>query len=339
MNKAVEENPFPPSPFKEVPTSDFEKIRLFQSNFEVARSIFDTYEEKPIVAQMIAEYLVNPETPAEVKMEAFKSAYDLIDNPGQKDTNVEIAKTLIDMIRTQSDPGMRLRLISIISHEAQDKYFDFQNNEFGSKEYRQFDAKRSVLQILSESGELPYKMWARMLTNPRQGGVVELYNGIYSRNMDLSITPRIIEEVSLETDDVEGPGENRVTREGGLVKLKPPFLPSAEKMKSYKEATGRELPFFIVRKVGAKLFSVEFPSELQEKMRGAILRFRKGEISRSQVFELGSDLGIEFLDMMNEGQRDQFLDPEVNIEIRFATERVPVEEKSPAEPIEELVHA
>lgn len=316
-------SPDTPSPFRaEVPTEIFVAIENARNYIKKATTIFNTGEEKPIVAQLTGEYLSDPQTPNEVKMEAFRQTVDLIDQEQEIYSNKQIAQTLIDMIRMQPDPHLRIRLAALISSplqiEDEDNWDSLQNRQ-------KFLARRAAFQTLAADGDasIVYKGWANMLLKGgSDGGVLKLFNALSKYETDLTITPKIEEGIIDETREQQGvePVEDRVLIfTGELVRLNYCF-PSPAKVELFRRETGRFPVISLVRSVGRKFVYFDLPPQIVEEGYRLLSLYRNGELSKDEVYRGLNPLASEFLEKMNPEQRDAYLSGD-NVHIRFGTER------------------
>ena len=329
------------TPFRyEVPIRDFEKIEKSRQEISVAHQLIDSPQDKPIAANLLVGLVLHPETPNEVKMEAFYEALKLITKKTEHSENIAVAKSLIDMIMAQRDRGLKLRLAAILVHDLQDEYWVKTVNEGGKltvDELETFQAKQfTFITLMRDQDEaLKYKQWAKTALNPPE--ILKLYSKIYDNDLEklkqdpsfepLKVIPRNIIEITEKGDghtaDADVPSFELV-HPGILERLPPPKLPIMEKIKKYFEMTGRSLPIYIVKREGGKLISIEFPADLSGEAGALATKFRNGEIEREDVFNNAwSEIFTKFLNRMNPDQREELLKQvrENNLEIRFSTER------------------
>lgn len=317
-------------PFRaEVSAADFEQIERSKRNIETAKGIFDTYEERPAVASLLQELILAPTTPNEVKLEGFQSMLDLVTSQTERETNRVLMGQIIDTFRMHREPALRLRLAAMISKNADRTGYDAETPDeaFDDATYRAIDAKNLTLDRLAknETSDPVYRRYAKMFLE--QPPLIKLYTRLHDFGQDLTITPRIEEEITEETT-TEGqpvPEAEAHIFTGNLVRLIPPYLPSLEKIQLYQERTGEALPFFVVRKADGKFVSVRFTPELCERaMHDLVLPNRRGELTKDEVFTRARALfDEEFLPKLAEDQRQEMEEAiaQENLEIRFSTER------------------
>lgn len=312
------------TPFRaEVPPEDFDRIHEAKKNIAIAKEIFDSPSEKPIVASVIQEMLVHPETPNEAKMGLFEAQLDLLHSEREAFSNIELAESLIDSIRAQKDPGIRIRLASILSQSLS---IDDVSNFTTQQAIKTHFARRAAFDNLSSgmSSRKHYETWSRYVLEPK--GLLLIFNELRRRESDLIMTPKIIEEITEESSSLETESpqtDEQLIFTGDIVRLKPPALPTLEKMVQYREETGRDLPLYIVRKEGGKFVSVQFPSDLTSQATDLVRNFRlNGEDphTRRTILETAEQLGEEFKRRLNPEQRAE-IENGANVEVRFSTTR------------------
>lgn len=328
-------------PFRnEVEIRDFEKIEKAREELYVARKLIDSPQDKPIAANLLEGLVLHVETPNEVKMEAFHEAIQMLTKKAEHSENLAIAKSLIDMIRAQSDRGLKLRLAGILAHDLHDEYWVNNVNEGGQltvDDLETFQARQFTFFSIMRDGDeaIRYKQWAKRVLNPPE--IIRLYSQIYENDLDkmredpsfqpLEVIPRNIIEITEEGEGAEIPGNEfpaELIHPGILERLPPPKLPTMEKIDQYFQMTKRHLPIYIVRREGAKLISIEFPADLSAEAAALATKFRNGEIERDDVFNNAwNEIFTKYLSRMNPNQREELMNlmRVSNLEIRFSTER------------------
>lgn len=333
-----------------VPIEDFEKItEQIPKEIKAAKNIFDSSEDKPIIAQLLGDIILDRDTPNEAKLIVFKEAINLIEPitygplksteeqqkeiKTQFEANVAIAQTLINILRAEPSNLLRIRMAALISHGLQPKYALKGISYDGTtpltpkqqEQERLFEARLQAFQSLAfhEDDTSVESRWAHSLLYPTEK--LQIFNAIYDLNTTLVTTPKITEEVTEIAERIEyskNDSENELTFTGHLVNLPYGYFPSPEKVAEYYEKTGRSLPIRIVREMGAKFISIDFPSDLSRKAHDTIQAFREGRIQkREEVISQLRDLYDEFLNRMNPEQRENLLNSSVNIELRLTTTR------------------
>lgn len=319
------------TPFrKEIPIEDFDKVHTIRKEIATAKGLFDSSEGKPIVSSLMQEILMNPETPNEVKLEIFQGQIDILDSDRETETNKVLASALIDSIRSQSDTGIRIRLQAKLSHHLQTHY----ESHWSTPEARIASiARRAAFQELAHGTDTAqvHKNWSRHLLEPQ--GLLQIFNELYERETDLIVTPRIVEEITKESEGLE-PEIDQESRKlfftGNLIRLKPPSLPILEKIEQYKKITGRDLPVFITQSLGLERIHTQFPADLTRKLAELLDNYRSDtpSLSRDQIFEEANRLQSEFMERMNKDQREE-IENGANVEVRFSTTRDSAVEPTP----------
>jgi len=316
-------------PFRvEVPVEEFQNIENARHEIFALPNIVTNPEDRVLGAELMQQIIVDPERPAEVKLEAIQKAIELITGFGYDEHNREVATVLIDTVRGVKEPALRIRLAAVISHALQNKYAlpkDQSEDIDIQKIYDSFKRQEAFQMIIKENDSLPeHKAWARALLTP--GGEISVFNELYDKNSDLNFLPRVLEEVV----DIKESGmpQEVVTIASDLeeyiqVRLDPPRIYSPEKRKIYVKVFGHEPSLYVTRKVGAKFVHIEFPTDLSERISYDVEEFRSGNITRKEVFNRVQKIWENFQDRMNDEQRLEFHEhiKDNNLEIRFATLR------------------
>lgn len=219
----------------------------------------------------------------------------------------------------------------MISHSLQEEYFLKNYEEIASlnekeRAFKNYLACRGAFVKLATDPFVAkeYKNWARFFLEPK--GIVQLFNELYQRDLNVEITPRIIEEITEEfteqdeTSTDATPLRNLVNQ---IVRLNPPCLPNLHKIEEYFAKTGKTLPVYVARKQGGKLVSVEFTPDLTRELVDLVAQFRLGNshLTRQEIFNRAEEKLQEFLDRLPPEQRKEILSWETNLEIRFSTSR------------------
>lgn len=101
------------TPFRtEVPVEDFSRIIGTRRTIENAKSLLALPEDKPVIASLIGETLVNPKTPNEVKLGALGQLLDLVTDIIEGEINAAVVRIAIDMIRAQKEKPVKVRMIA-----------------------------------------------------------------------------------------------------------------------------------------------------------------------------------------------------------------------------------
>lgn len=331
------------APFRaEVPVTEFEAIKRVEQSIAREKNRFSTPDGKPQLAQIIEEIIILEDIPNEAKIEAFRQGYEIISEPGEREFNISVAKTLIDIIRQEEDSSIRIRMAAIVSHDLQDEHYwptrggeKLQDplREKGKQSHEVYKsrlAKQAAFEELTrpinentnrDPRAKPYQRIANYLLNP--GPTLQVFNKLYDWDTSINMTPRIIEEITEETDEGDQPSSLGAMSAPGLVRLHPPNLPTLDKMVDYERETGRPLPYFLVWKEGAYFISVEFPLEFTQPACDDWLRFRAGDMSREEVFDRAEARMDAFIAQMTPEQKAQMeeVGKKYNLHIRFSTKR------------------
>jgi len=335
-----------------VPIEDFEKItQKIPKEIQAAKDIFDAPEDRPIVAQLIGDIILDRDTPNEAKLILFKEAFNLIkpitydshQNPqeqqrsikSQFEANIATAIALINILRAEPKNELRIRMAAIISHALQPKYalkgISYDGDTPLTFEHQQqehlFESRLQAFQDLAfHQDQRPIEsVWARSLLYPTKR--LQIFNAIYDLDTNLITTPKILEEITEITEKIEydstktsaETNENVFT--GLIVNLPLSYFPTPEKLVEYQERTGRSLPLRIVRKLGGVFISIDFPSDLTENALKIVQQFREGKIDRQQVMNHLQPILTEFLNRINPDQRRELENSSTNLELRFTTTR------------------
>ncbi len=306
---------WPERPYEGVSVEGFENHETAVEFMDTIEKVLNTSEDDGPKAAECFQEIIRQDLPFETKLQAFKRAFQIIDGSAHDDINMEVARTLIDIVRGEEDPTLRVRYIAILSKDVQDAEDQMESDPMMSK--------KRAFTFLEKEKEIEsfYKMWAKIILNPTE--TIQAYIDLYRKDPELNIPPNILEEITDETDVGLENGKEADVFTGLLTRLKPPYMPSAEKRQLYLENTGRWLPVFITRKIGDKFFHIEMPIDVSEEAERINEAVREKVITREEAFKRLEELFLEFLPRMNPEQQKEAFEAirSGNLEIRFSTER------------------
>jgi len=325
-------------PFREeVPVQEFEKVEATRREILALPEIVTGPEDRVIGAELMQQLIIDPEKPAEAKLEAMQKAVELISGLGYDEQNCDTARVLIDIIRGVKEPALRVRLAAVVSHALQNKYVIPKDIVDINMQKIQDSLKRqeAFQLVLRDEETLPeHKAWAKFLLQP--GETLTVYNELYEKTPDLNFLPRILEEI-IDIEESGMPQEVVVDipdlGQYISIRLNPPRIYTPKKRRIYIKAFGREPSLYVTRSVGAKYAHVEFPSDLSERISLDVEEFRAGNITRKEVFERAEELWKEFQDRMNDDQKKEFQEriEGNNLDLRFGTIRPAVTNENEGE--------
>ncbi len=275
------------------------------------------------VANGIREYLVKAQTPREVRLDLAQNMTELVASEFTADANAYAAGSLIDAIRGERDPDVRVRMIAMASHKLQQEYYSEASlRDIDRKELMDIVTFYQTFEMLSsdEEADPAHRAWARFLLEPR--GVTEVLNRLYDQDGWEPIDLRVQEEITELTDGLSSTGkesEGDLSFTGRIARLPEACFPTLEKIDLYEEKMKRPLPIFLSRVEGAKkLVSIEFPLDLTRQVSEVLKKYRAGTATRQEVFKARKDAATEYMTRLSEEQRAE-LDG-ANVELRFGTE-------------------
>jgi len=274
---------------------------------------------RPIAAQCFQE-LVGQNLPFETKLQVFKRAYGLIDSSVRDDSSIEIVRTLIDMVRSEKDPALKIRYMAILASDLQSTEDELKIDPLLSKK-RAF----SFIANDQEFGRL-YKSWANIILHPR--GAVKLYMDLYRRDPNVEAPPeikaQIVDQFDDDIDDSLDPDERIKFFTGQLIRLNPKRKPTPEKRREFFEKTGRRLALSITIPVGTKYHHIDMPEDIAEEAEKLEITQEAGTISRDELFTRAYEgLFLPFLIRMDPEQEEEIKRAieEGRLDIRFCTHR------------------
>jgi len=282
---------------------------------DMVEEVIESSEDGAPAAAQCFQEIIKQDLPFETKLQAFRRAYEIVDQSAHDDTNMEVARTLIDMIRVEESPDLRLRYIAILSKDVADSEDRPKSDPLMSK--------RRAFTFLAKEEDIEdlYRKWANIVLDPP--GAIEALVELYSKDPDLDVPPKILEEITEETDinwEEKSLGKYFT---GDLIRLCHPRLPSDDKRDLYEKETGRHLPVFITRQVGEKYHHIQLPNDISIEGDKLVQAVRDKHITREEAFEGVFKLALTSLPRMNPEQREELREALTsgNIEARFSTER------------------
>lgn len=317
-----------------VDIAEFERINSYRKQIKEARTLLSAPQDKVAVAQIIESYVVKPDSPNEVKLEAMRDVINLIDSPDEAEINQQIAMTAIDMIRAQKDSSIGLLMVSRMCLDIEDRFMYPAKKPETTEEAIKRAYRKSAFESLARGATVQktdkgwktvgssvpevYRNWADKVLKP-SSRLQEFYRNF--KWDELHETPDVIEEITEEFSEIEAPEDASIA--AAIVRLPNRAMPTLDKMAEYEVTYGEPLPLYIVWKEGRNFHSIRFPRDLSLKAQDLWLRFRAGEIPREQVFEDAKKLEAEYLSRLNPAQREEVEQKRNthNLELRFSTSR------------------
>lgn len=302
--------------FEDVSTQKHQEMLEVKKNIEAFREMTPHDNERGLGVNLLEDLLLDENTPRASKLEIFKSMFDLF--PGRDpDINEDVVVGLIDNIRLSEDPDLRIRYLSIISHDVQTRYIKELDAQTIVKMGKMIDALQS---IATNHPDPVHRAYASLMLNPRSG--LEIFNELYNKDNDIATLPRVEEaDITIAgeiSDSGSGPRGTKFT--GDIMALNPRRLPTWGKIEQYENILGKPLPVYVVRNEGEGMAAVELPEYINRKLLDDVGAFRDGAVTRKEVFDNAELASAEFLKTLTPEQLQDFTKARI-VQIRFGTER------------------
>lgn len=325
-----------PSSFRipgEVPVEEFDRIGEKQREFDNIESLVKDPQDRPTAASFFAEAIhgsdYTKEAPRQSKLEGFKRAIQLIDEGGEE-SNRNTAKILIDIVRTEPDMTVRLRMMAILSHDLQHRFLPaIPANEADLAQIMKAMKRIESFHALASGKDIPeaYQQWAQMLLD--EEGSLREWNDLYAQDPNVEIPPiiqtdlRAIIENAAPSPDTSIADRIGQVFTGRITILPEAIFPSPEKIEEYERQMGRPLPVYVTLRQGAEYKPIPFPADITKELLETVARFRDSSITRKEVVEITHEVLMRFERRLNTRQLVEIEQAYANqnVEIRFGTEK------------------
>ena len=320
-------------PFEPVSTETFQEVRRVENDIETAKRMITKDEDRALVANLLEGLILDDDTPRASKLKIFSEMNKLQDGY-DRETSEDVCSRLIDIIRLlgskdddpvlKSDPDLRSRYLAIMSHDLQVRYLpeNLTQDDIATIGNR-IETLRSIAENHREKG---HRAFAKYILNPPADSGLKVLNELYDKRDESDVLGRPPVDEDLNIDSNGGaPEESPPKTEGtiftgDIIKLNPKRLPTQDKIDTYRDVTGRDLPVYVVRHSGSGKFSVRLPRQVCTSLIRASEQFRQGVITRNEVFEIAEDAGARFVKELTPKQREEYENAQL-VEIRFGTEK------------------
>ncbi len=281
-------------PFREkVSPDEAEKAVYVKEDLESLESISSVPKNRTIAGALIQEKLLDRGSmPRESKFGVFEQMKDLLQSNNTPQDNQELASQLIIVLRGESDPDVKPRLVAALAHDLQRKYL--KRNDDGSASLEdeanlgaRIDAFKAIADRRTEEvGEMfgsehadQLKAWAKFLLNP--GEKTQALAAIYDGQPWKEIGQRIQEVESEEWDAMDvKPSRKEMVPTGNYRALVAGAFPSLDKIRLWaslnKETDNPYLPVCVSQNFGnGKLVHRYFGSDRTARVGKAVQEFRE----------------------------------------------------------------
>jgi len=322
-----------------VSTIEFEQIISDDITIDRLKEAFPKETDSAFLAGFLTEdYLFNPEASDKTKIKIFKELLDVVAADKiteSKEENVNIFRNMINAVRFQTKPEMKIRLGGMLNRElsvnekGDGNYVDYENdNEV--KRFRKFQS--AVYETLKNpETSNSQKSWIKYLSKSKNTPMAVLAK-LFDENKDIETMPNIEEMDVVEPPIfIPNPNDEKIIQvvPEHMVILAEGSLPSYEKSAEYRSITGRDLPIFGVRdmeqfrKIRGEGDGVAIVLPQVDEETARLVYFYQNHIGdrnilRRQIYEnIGQDCA-RLVSQMNDEQRAKW---NGDIIIRFTTQK------------------